>query len=53
MQIMFCDYPMDSGFRRNDRRSHPIVIPACLCVARRQAKVGIQWLLPGLIEKLL
>jgi len=35
---------MDSGFRRNDRRSHPIVIPA---------KAGIQWLLSRLIEKLL
>ena len=28
---------MDSGFRRDDRRLHPIVIPA---------KAGIQWLLP-------
>jgi len=29
----FATHPMDSGFRRNDGRSHPIVIPA---------KAGIQ-----------
>ncbi len=40
---MFCDYSLDSCFRRNDGHLHPDVIPA---------DAGIHRYYPELIEKL-
>jgi len=39
-----------SGIISNNGYLYPNVIPACLCVARRQAKAGIQTSYPELLK---